>query len=174
MSQSPALQPSTADLRGFLYPLDAVMRRQQWQLDRLRGEWARCQRATRDARLQLIGLDARREQACLAATNNWASRPDVSIQSASIAYLARIQAEVKAQRGLIGNLARLQSEARAQYLHHRQRLAAIERHREQAVCLFVQEQLRRSAADADRDWLSRSVTGSTHWGAFALGQGEQR
>lgn len=147
--------PAGADLRGFQYPLEALMRREQWQLDRLRAEWARAQRATREARQGLVRLDARHGQAREAIALRWTNRPDAGLHSASIVYLARLQTEMKTQREHIDTLAQRQAHARTHYLDQRKRLSAIERHREDALGEFAREQLRRASVEADRDWLSR-------------------
>ena len=149
--------PAGADLRGFQYPLEAMMRREQWQLDRLRAEWARAQRATREARQGLARLDARHSQAREAIALRWTNRPDAGLHSASIVYLARLQTEIKNQREQIDSLAQRQTQARTHYLDQRQRLSAIERHREDALGEFAREQLRRASVEADREWLSRKA-----------------
>jgi chromosome segregation ATPase len=148
-------KPAGADLRGFAYPLEGVMRRQQWQLDRLRTHWANSQRATREARQRLARLDEQWDEARDAAATSWASRLDARLRATHIAYLARLQTQGQQLREEIDTLVRQQALARERCLQQQQRLSAVERHRNTALHAYVQDQSRLAAAEADRDWLSR-------------------
>lgn len=151
-----------ADLRGFAYPLQGVIQRQQWQCDRLRKAWAQCQRGTREARLQLARLQAEHQQVREGVNRQWLHRPDARLHQGFIVHLARQQTDIQRWRGEIAIRAAAQARAREAYQIQRQRLEATERHREAAISAFVQAQARAVAAEADRDWLSRAAASLLH------------
>lgn len=168
----PKILPFSADLRGFVYPLEAVMRQRQWQLERLRNEWAKSQRATREARQRLKQLGNHYAKARETAASAWSNRLDATLHQASLGYLARVQTAMQELGQELERLVKQQAQARDQYLKQHQRLDAIEHDRGEAVTTYTQERLREQAVEADRGWLSRVASGSAHGGAYAIGTGD--
>jgi flagellar export protein FliJ len=172
ISPGPKTMPSGADLRGFVYPLEAVMRQRQWQLDRVRNEWAKSQRATREARQRLSQLDTQHAIAREATVSAWSSRLDASLHRASLGYLARLQSTMQEVRQELQKLVQQQAQARDRYLQQRQRVDAIEHDRSEAATNYAKDRLRQQAIEADRDWLSRETVRLAHGGVVAPRAGD--
>ncbi|NEJ40769.1 hypothetical protein, partial [Rhizobium ruizarguesonis] len=55
---TPVAVASAVDLRGFSYPLEPYLRKQEWQLERLEGRMARLQQTLTEALAQGRALQA--------------------------------------------------------------------------------------------------------------------
>lgn len=148
---------SNVDTRGFNYPLQAVMLRRQWAIDRIQGQMA----AARAACLQLQTDHEQTVEACetqaAQAKAAWASAPDPVARQRMLGYLARLrdkqsglQRQIDAAREEIGQLEQVLTQEQI-------RLGTLKEHRDGLRGEFVLGQQRAAEAQADAQWLTLSA-----------------
>lgn len=144
-----------ADVRGFRYPLEPLLRRQGWQLEAAQ---ARLGRATREVSAKRNAIERREEglrRQDADAARSAAARFDPVHQHRNLQWLAREREAIAAERRELEALRRQRAEIAADCLARQNRLQVIEDHREDRVADYAQEQQGRQAAAADAEWLAR-------------------
>lgn len=147
----------SVDLRGFVYALEPLRRKQQWQLEAAQRRLGQAQAAHDEAQAALTEL-----QAALAAVAQRGScieggRVDPVQQQRKLAYLIEMRGRIDAQQTLLEQAATARDGARAACLAAQQRCEALARHREHHEAQYRVEELARQASESDRDWLARST-----------------
>ena len=148
---------STADTRGFQYPLQAVMLRRQWSIERIQGQMA----AARSACGELQAEHDETSRACEAqadkARASWMQSPDPGAQQRMLGYLARLQEKQAGLQQRIG-AAREEIQRLEQALTQEQiRLSALEEHRDGLREEYTLGQQRAAESQADAQWLTLSA-----------------
>lgn len=144
---------SAADTRGFHYPLQAVMLRREWAVERTQSELAQ-------ARAHCAGLEQAREkalQACEAqaglAATAWTAAPDPAARRQMLGYLARLREQASDLLRRI-ETARLEVQELERTLEREQvRLATLQEHRDGLRGEYAVGQQRAAEAQADAQWL---------------------
>jgi hypothetical protein len=143
------------DLRAFVYLLEPLRRRRQWQLDAalaLLGE-----QRQKLASLE-IECEALREE-CLAqaarAARVWRDRADPAAQGRLLGYLAALQQQQTQAQYELTARREVVEQARAECAGCQQQLEMLQEHRESELMAFASEQQRKASVEADRDWGGR-------------------
>lgn len=146
----------TQDLRGFVYALEPVRVKAQWQLEALQRELATAAARAAALREEAQALGAHFEAFARAARAPTSGRVDPAQAHRALAYLSDVQRQLAA-------LAAQRSSADAQQTALQQRVAeqrlaldALDEDRERCRSEHVAERLRQHAIEADDDWLVRS------------------
>lgn len=143
------------DLRAFVYLLEPLRRRRQWQLDAalaLLGE------QRRKLAVQETGCETLRQE-CLAqaaqAARVWRDRADPAAQQRLLGYLAALQQRQAQAQHELNALYDMAEQARADCAAQQQRLEVLQQHRDSQFMEFAGEQQRKACVEADRDWGGR-------------------
>lgn len=142
------------DTRGFLYALEPVMRRQQWELDATQGRLAVVQREVEEAQAAVAGL---REQVAHEEAAGRNAVFDAADLQRRVRWLARLRAQAVRAQAALDALLQQRREVRAEYARQQNKLEVLQRHREETLGEFVRGQQARSAAAADGEWLARGA-----------------
>lgn len=148
---------SGVDIRGFNYPLQAVMLRRQWAIDRIQGQMA----AARGACLELQNAHDEASRAgdaqAAQARTAWTQSPDPGAQQRMLGYLTRLrekqaglQRQIDAAREEILQLEKV-------LLQEQIRLRTLEEHRDGLRGEYTLGQQRTAEAQADAQWLTLSA-----------------
>lgn len=156
MSQD-QIQSSQVDTRGFTYALAPYMRKQEWQLELLENRLAQSQKALDEARKERERLDEVFADQLSHLQVQSQSRPNPQMHSRGIGYLADLRSRMKAQDDEVGKLRARRDEFQAQLVAQQRTIDGLVEHRGDALKEFVEEETRRQAAEADRDWIGRSL-----------------
>jgi predicted nucleic acid-binding Zn-ribbon protein len=145
----------SADVRGFNYALEPLRKRQAWQLEALQARLGIANRDIASATSQLHQRHERlREQhakACEAVTQ----RVDPVLQRRSLCWLAQLREEITLAQTRMNELQMQRSHLMTECVASQNKLAAIERHRDECLAEYAQTHQNRLAAAADSDWLAR-------------------
>lgn len=150
-------QSSHVDTRGFTYALAPYMRKQEWQLELLENRLAQAQKVLDVARQERQRLDALFSEQLSHLQEQSQSRPNPQMHSRGIGYLADLRTRMSAQDEEIAKLRARRDELQAQLVAQQRTIDGLVEHRDDALKEFVEEETRRQAAEADRDWIGRSV-----------------
>lgn len=145
----------TADLRGFDYPLEPLRVRQQWQLDALRVRLGTVLRKLTDAQQRLEDLRSQHTARSRELSDHVSRRWDVAHHGGSLRWLAQLRSMLQQLEGEIAELRALKSDLGAQCLACQHRLDVLDTHRNEVQSDFAREETRRTANEADREWLTR-------------------
>jgi chromosome segregation ATPase len=144
-----------ADLRGFAYALESILRQRQWQFDAALARLGKLRR-------QIEEWDAEREKLqceCMAqaaqATRVWSTRADPAAQARLLGYLTALQQRRADAEREITALTELVKQAYQECAAQHQKLEALDQHRADSAKAYGIEQNRKSSAQSDQDWSAR-------------------
>lgn len=149
---------TTVDLRGFAYPLQALVQRKQWQVDeRLRELSAVLHRLGAATRAH-AGASAACEGHAAQVRRAWRERTDPVAHQRLLAYLAHQQAR-KAQLAAEVEKLRLElAQARERYITRQRELDGLQHDRNNCLDEYAAAERTRALVQADQDWVARA-----HW-----------
>jgi Trp operon repressor len=155
------VQSSQVDIRGFKHELEPLQRKYEWQLAACEAQLARCQQAWSQSKAALQDLQSQHQQHLAWARDLAQQRFDPQSHQRLLTCLVRLDERIqKAERVLHERLLqkqKYQAECNAQ----RQKIEALETHRDSALQSFVEERSRIQFSQQDRDWMAhRSVQSS--------------
>jgi len=143
------------DIRGFEYPLQTVLQRQEWKVDRALAELARARQQLTHADLELQARHEAYDAQARATLNMTRQHLDPASHLRAIGYLAHLQAlREHAQSERDARHAAWQAQ-RQHCASERLRLDGLQHHREEALAEYADEMRKRQANESDRDWLAR-------------------
>ena len=143
------------DLRGFAYPLQPVLNRQHWRIDRLRARLGAAQRAVQDAEeaLQARERELLQQHAELARTT--ALRLDPAMVRRNLHWLAAQREDIARGAKALDALKEKRAELVAELNREQAKLEALNQHRSDDLAGYLQVQHHRAAAAADSEWIAR-------------------
>ena len=142
-----------ADLRGFAYPLDAVLERRQWELDALLIHLGRLQGEIQETLRDLEELRQRRSKRSAEVAAGMLNHVDPWRHRLALRWLAALQTAISNKESHLRDLESERAGVRADCLAQQQKVDVIRCHREEAVMEYTQDEGRRLASEADRDWV---------------------
>ena len=146
-----------ADMRGFRYPLAAVLQVRQWRIERLLRSLAVARTALAELERQQGELDQARAQQAAATGDAWKAAPDPAGRQQMLGYLAGLKTK---QLNLRADHAAACTEIEALKLALQDEqvgLRALEEHRGGVHALFALAQRQAQDAAADASWLTGSL-----------------
>ena len=146
---------SQVDLRGFSYPLEPYLRKQEWQLERLEGKLAQIQKLLLSAQESKHGLHVQLQGQSRQMLQWTQARLDPRMHQRGLAYLADIQHRIETQDQEIQSLDAQRIAIREEFVAQQQTIDGLQEHRANALREYAQEVTRLQAAEADRDWIGR-------------------
>jgi hypothetical protein len=151
----------SADLRGFEYVAEPVLRRRQWQLDAVVAEMGRTLECLTQAKTRAAALRDQLVAQAKASSGAVDSRFDPAAHARSLAWLASLQGRIADAERALTQLETQREEVSGRLRALQSQVDAIEAHREDAVRDFAADTASRLASEADRDWLARRAAGTT-------------
>ncbi len=148
----------SADLRSFAYPLEALLQKQQWQLDAALSDLGLAQLAVERARDNLNSLLSEHASAVTASSQSVLPRLDPVQLRQDLAYLAYLNERVCLQRAVLEQTERHREEMRRACRQCQLKLELVERHRQGCLDAYREREQIRQINDADLDWLAHSQT----------------
>ncbi|BFO56021.1 MULTISPECIES: hypothetical protein [Comamonadaceae] len=155
MTRTAAPAPASVDLRGFTYPLEPYLRKQEWQLERLEARLARLlqdiARAVEQGRELQAQFDAQAQQ-----MQQWMQvRLDPRLHQRGLAYLADARRRIADHTRELEALHAQRVALKAECIAQQRTIDGLQEHRADAVRDYALEAVRLAAAEADRDWIGR-------------------
>ena len=148
---------SSADMRGFRYPLEAIVLRQRWSIDQIQGRIVSLRGNRDDLQRRRSDLMAALGSQALLARTAWTDSPNPTARQRMLGYLAQLQAE-KLQLDEEFEIVRKDLRLLEQSLIEEQiRLSALEEHRSGVRGEFVLSQQRQVDTQSDAQWLAVSA-----------------
>lgn len=149
---------TTVDLRGFTYPLQALVQRKQWQVDERLRELSAALHRLETATKEHASVSAACENHAARIRRAWRDRTDPVAQQRLLAYLAQQQAK-KAQLATEIEKLRLElAQAREHYITRQQELDGLQHDRSSCLDEYAAAERTRELVQADQDWVARA-----HW-----------
>jgi flagellar biosynthesis chaperone FliJ len=148
----------TTDLRRFEYALEPVRRQGQWRLEALHALLGGAQREVDEQRERLGALREEHRERSRQIAGAEARPLDPGAYALAIGWLADLRRRICDAERLLAELEARRDEVAEECRAQQRKVDAVERHRDDCVAEFAQEEAARQATDADREWLSRR-----HW-----------
>lgn len=145
----------TADLRGFVYPLEALRRRREAELDAAEARLGRAHRDRRQAEEALRALERRYGAGLAELARASAARLDPRAHAQGLRWVAGLRAEVQAADARVAGLERRRRDAALECLRRRRDLDVVERDRAARAAEHAREREAAGAREADQEWLAR-------------------
>lgn len=145
----------TPDLRRFAYALEPVRRERHWTLSTLQAELGRIQRELEEAEQLLEELRGQLRTAAGELTRGLSAQLDPVRHPRALRWLVQLRETIATAASRVESLRARRDQARTACLRQQQKVEVIERHHEEAMADFVQQEEARMASAADRDWLVR-------------------
>ncbi|MDA8456961.1 hypothetical protein M4R22_19560 [Acidovorax sp. GBBC 3334] len=146
---------SQVDLRGFSYPLEPYLRKQEWQLERLEGKLAQVQKQLLCAQDSRRGLHLQFEGQARQMLQWTRARLDPHMHQRGLAYLADVRQRIETQDQEIQSLHAQKASLHEEFVAQQRTIDGLQEHRSIALQEYAQEVTRVQAAEADRDWIGR-------------------
>ncbi|WP_050465676.1 flagellar export protein FliJ [Herbaspirillum autotrophicum] len=151
------MSTAAVDLRGFNYPLAALLRKQEWELESLQKKMGDIRQALQQAEVQLeIARDALLEQGN-ALSLSAGKTLDPAMYQRTIAFLTGSQSAIANQQLQVDKLREDLEVARQACVAQQISIQMLEEHRAQVLDAYVREEQTRQANETDRDWSARSL-----------------
>lgn len=151
---------SAADEHGFRWPLAALQRKREWELEGARSHLAEllCEAATAAARL--ADLKQQHAEQAAAARQAMCSRGDVQTYARALVYLSVLSARIDGVARSREEAEQQVEAARAECLGCHCRVETLLAARNDALQEHARQALRRAANEADAAWLLRNAGSS--------------
>ncbi|SFD93450.1 hypothetical protein [Paracidovorax konjaci] len=146
---------SQVDLRGFSYPLEPYLRKQEWQLERLEGRLAQVQKQLLSAQESRRSLYLQFEGQARQMLQWTQARIDPHMHQRGLAYLAGVRQRIETQDQEIQSLDARKASLHEEFVAQQRTIDGLQDHRSGALREYAQEVMRVQAAEADRDWIGR-------------------
>jgi len=151
----------SADLRGFEYVAEPVLRRRQWQLDAVVAEMGRALERLAQAKSRTALLRSQLVAQVKASSGAVGGRFDPAAHARSLVWLASLQGRIADAERALTQLETQREEMSGRLRALQSQVDAIEAHRADAVRDFIADTAARLASEADRDWLARRAASTT-------------
>ncbi len=149
------------DLRRFVYPLEALRRRHEWQRDAARTRLAAAEREVATERAKLEALREERTRAAADCARSAARHLDPQRHVQGLAWLARLHARIAKQEDVLAKAEARRDAVRKECTERQQKVELDDEHRESCLEEFRVSEEARGRAEADRDWIARQQWRST-------------
>lgn len=151
------MSTAAVDLRGFNYPLAALLRKREWDLESLQKKMGEIRQALQQADAQLETARDTLLQQGNALSLSAASALDPVMYQHGIAFLAGSQSAIAGQRQQVAKLREDLEAARQACVTQQTNIQMLEEHRAQVLDAYVREEHTHQANEIDRDWSARSL-----------------
>jgi hypothetical protein len=152
----------SVDLRGFRYRLEPARRLADWRLASTIARLGELQRSIDEATQHIAEVDS----ACDAHARRlagWAETEcDPSLYTSGLQWVARLHGERGAARAAKDELLAQRRRVRNELATQQARVDAFDAHRNACAAAYASREVSRQAAEADRDWLARTVSQSSN------------
>ncbi len=151
------MSAATVDLRGFVYSLDAILRKYEWEFEWLQANLATVSGALQTAQTQLALAQEQHRLQQLVVQTALTSRVNPFLHQQSLAYLEQSQANIVNQERQLKKLKTEREILHNDCIEQSIKIQALEKHRETSMTDYVSAEQTRLANEIDRDWSARSV-----------------
>jgi hypothetical protein len=151
------MSTAMVDLRGFVYPLDAILRKQEWEFSRLQASLLKASERLRAMQDRCQLMQEQQHSQKLAIEAALASRFDPFSYQRSLAYLVQSQLLLVSAQSQLQILREECDSLRRECVAQGVRMQMLETHRDLAVRDHVAAEQTRQINEMDRDWCTRSV-----------------
>lgn len=144
-----------ADLRGFEYPFDPLLKRRQWELEANLARLGKIQQEINEIQADLDILHRRYTDQCHEASIAMQRRVDPSGYLGMLSWLRNTIDQIKDLERRLAEKHAQRTEVRAQCAALQLKVDVLESHRNDAISEFALLAVSAQTKDADRDWLTR-------------------
>jgi hypothetical protein len=145
---------SQVDTRGFKHELEPLQRKHEWQLAALDAQLARSQIALRQSKDALHALRTQLQQNLVWARESAQQRFDPQSHQRLVACLVLLDERIQQAERVVHERFLQKQKCQAECNEKRQKIEAIETHRNAALQAFVAERERLQLSQQDRDWMA--------------------
>jgi len=153
---------SAVDLRGFNYPLAALLRKQEWELESLQRKMGEARLTLQQAEVQLEAARVTLQQQGHALSFSAGRALDPGLYQHGIAYLAGSQSAIADLQLRVEQLREDVEAARQACMKQQISIQMLEQHRTQLLDAYVCDEQTRQANETDRDWSARRIWRQEH------------
>jgi chromosome segregation ATPase len=146
---------SSVDLRGFAYPLQALVQRKEWQVEERLRQLAAALQRLQQAQQECEELSAACSGHAEQARQAWHKRADPATYQRLLVYLAGQQEKTVQLQGRREALQLEHQRAQQDYLALQKQLEGLSRHRQDCQDEYAAGERTRQLAQADQDWAGR-------------------
>lgn len=147
----------SADLRGFVYGLEPVRTKAQWRLEALQRDLARATARSAELHGQTEAVTRDLEALTVQARSAAASLIDPTAALQRLTHMASISQRLTALSAERDAADAAKADCLEQVRKQQLAIEALEKDRERHQHDYVTERQRRSAVEADDDWLTRTA-----------------
>lgn len=145
----------SADLRLFEYALEPMRQQRHWQVEAIKARLGRVQSELEEAAQELEALRSGYEEQSRRVVEQLAKSIDPGGHARALRWLADRVESIRAAKAHHADLHAARVRVAAELAAEQRKLDAVERHREECLAEFAQQEQRRLSTEADRDWLLR-------------------
>ena len=150
-------QSNRVDLRGFQYALEPLVKRDQWELDRLQTQLGQVQGRLQLAREQQQQTIESHQQQSQDLQRRALVRLDALYHQAGLTHLARLLSHIVNLENEIQTLSKQREQLQSQCLAQQLKLEGLRVHEAEVIKQYSLKQSQLHAAEADRDWIMRDA-----------------
>ena len=144
------------DMRGFVYALEPIRKKNRWELDALQARLGKAQADVDKAQASLNELLGAYARTAADASGCAAEAFDPFRHRRQVAYLRLLHQRIETQREDTDNLRSIRDSLRAGCNAKQQALELLDGHRDRCKERYRHDEQVRQSAEADRDWIARS------------------
>ena len=148
---------SSVDLRGFVYQLEPIRKRNKWELDAFQQKLALAQKEFSAGQNILNSLKQKYTSKMLVTKSSWHEQLNLVNHQHALFYLQALQRRIENQSMELVTLKEKLDTLRELCLEQQMKLELIDVHRESSVSDYKLEQQNIQSAEADREWNARSL-----------------
>jgi len=144
------------DLRGFFYPLNPVIQKQEWQVEKCLSLCAKCQSSLSNTRksLEKIEQDLKELNQLFAANS---AAMDMQQRKNYVLFAAHLQTQKQQIDLQLEQLLNEQVHLKNNYVKEKNKLDAMYEHKEQCKIEFARHALQKNYKEADMSWSARTT-----------------
>lgn len=148
---------ATVDLRGFIYPLTALLDKHGWELERLQAQTATAKAKLMQMQQQLkeVAENCSAQHAYLAESVQ--TRPDPVMHRRALDYLVRARGVVVALEKDVEDAGLEHRKLLDRCIGMHRKIQMLEEHRAEQLQEYVATEQTRLASELDREWSARSL-----------------
>lgn len=161
---------TAVDLRGFAYPLEPLLHKQQWRVDALQSKLALAGKLLAQAREERQAAVTELDRCAAAMRQRSGAAVDPSAYGRQLAYLLELQAQVAHATRLVEQAESERQAVMDAYIEAQRSVEVTCAHKEECMKEYIVSEQSRLSSEVDRDWLARD--GQARSAAAAAGRSQ--
>ncbi|MFL6676170.1 MAG: hypothetical protein ACJ8LG_23110 [Massilia sp.] len=146
-----------ADVRGFAYPLEPLLKVQEWGLEALQLKLGRVERTLRNASAACIGAQTAYQEHAAEVRKIAGVRLEPGAYVLGLAHLAYLRREIESRERTLEELRKQRRSLQDEFLRVQVKVNLTSSHKDECLNEYLLAQQNRLNSERDRDWLARAA-----------------